>query len=214
MNIEHERGLTENEKAIMEKEMPGRSLLHQEGNAELALSKKETIMSGELKKAEIILDEKGNEAWRKKITYVREQNPDTQKWQDTSEVKAISEHMFDINEQGLVIKETGTNLDREHSYEKNFEYDDEGNQTMETGSVTEGEKKGETWEKTKTVEQVGKYSKETVTNKGKHIKDGQLQDFTTVEINFVDAGQSVWGYHKTDGQRTMTWGEKPDDIEE
>ena len=213
MNIEQERGLTENERAIMEKEIPGRSLLQQEGNAELALSEKETIMSGDLKKAEIILDKQGNEDWRKNINYVREQDPDTKEWQDTSEVKTVSEQVFDRNEKGLVIKETGTNLDREHSYEKNLEYDDQGNQTLETGGVTEGEKKGETWEKTKTVEQVGKYSKETVTNKGQHIKDGQLQDFTTVEINFVDAGKSVWGYHVADGQRTMEWGEKPDDIE-
>lgn len=215
-NPEHEGGLTENEQAIMEKELPGRGMLAEfkDRHPELALNEKEVVMSGELKKAEIILDEQGNEVWRKDIAYEREQDPDTKEWKDTSEIKAVSERVFDRDGQGLIIKETGTNLDRQHSYGKNFEYDDQGNQTRETGTVTEGEKKGETWAKTKTVEQVGDYAKETVNNSGKHLKDGQLVDFSTSEVNYLDdAGKSVWGYHEADGQRTMEWGKKPADLD-
>ena len=162
---------------------------------------------------EIIRDEEGREAWRKDIAYVRQQNPDTGEWEDTEQVKAVSERLFDRDEKGLITKETGTNLDREHSYEKNFEYDGQGNQTKESGQVTEGEKKGETWEKIKTSEQAGKYTKATASTKGKKMVDGKLQDFTTTEINFLDnKGQSVWGYHEADGQRTMEWGQKPADL--
>jgi len=214
MNGEREPGLSPNEQAIMEKELPGRSLL--ENKPELALSEKETVVAGDRKSAEIIKNPEGREAWRKDIAYVREPDPEREgKYRDTDAVKAITERTFDRNDKGLVTQETGTNLDREHSFEKTFEYDDQGNLTKESGQVTEGEKKGETWETTRSVEKAGDYSKETVTNSGKKMEDGKLVDFKTTEIKVKDAsGKDVWGEHiGTDGTQTMEWGKKPADLQ-
>lgn len=215
MNGEREPGLSPNEQAIMEKELPGRSLL--ENKPELALSEKESTEANAKKYAEVIKDDEGQEVWRKDIAYVREPDPEREgKHRDTDAVKAITERTFDRNDKGLVTKETGTNLDREHSFEKAFEYDDEGNLTKESGQVTEGEKKGETWETTRSVEKVGDYSRETVTDTGKKMVDGKLEDFKTTEVKYTSSdGKHVYGYHiAPDGERTMGWGEKPADLQE
>ena len=216
MNGSEKEGLSENEQAIMEKELPGRSFLQREEFSEIALSEKQTVESGGLKHAEIINDDKGQEAYRKKIDYVKEPDPDRGKgkFRNTEEVKAVSETMLTRNDDGDITNKAGTDLHREHSFKESGEFDKNGDLVNGKGEVTEGEKKGETYEKSKTREQKGNYVKETITNSGKHFEDGKLVPFTTVEVNYLGAGdKSVYGYHEADGKRTMEWGTKPNDLD-
>lgn len=214
MNGEHEPGLNPNEQAIMEKELPGRSLL--EKRSDLALSEKEKQEDEHGHRTrEIIKNEQNQPVYRKDIAYVKEKSPDGKTEQNTDQIKAISEQVFAYDDEGRVVGIQGTNLDREHSWENTNTYDEAGNLVSESGKVTEGEKQGETWEKTTSKEQVGNYEKVTVNNKGKHLENAQLVDFSTEEVKYVDGmGRHVWGYHEAGGQRTMEWGEKPADLQE
>lgn len=193
-----------------DKEIPGRSLL--EKRAELAEMEQEDIENGK-----VIKDESGNELWRKKTHFAREKDRKTEEYKDTSEIKAITEEIFERDEQGRKTKVEGTNLDRVHSWETAYEYDEEGNVIRESGKTTEGEKQGEDYDKSITREQVGSYIKTTETNRGKHFKEGELRDFEVIKVNHKDAeGKTVWGYQEESGkpESRMEWGKKPDDITE
>ncbi|MBI5037960.1 MAG: hypothetical protein HZC01_04645 [Candidatus Kerfeldbacteria bacterium] len=209
MDNQEYQGLTPNEQAIMEKQLPGRGLLEQ--NPELALADKLPEMDGDHRTAEIIQNEQGKTAWRKDIAYNRVDG------KNTDVIKAITERAFNYDDKGNVTTISGTNTDREHSWVENYQYDDQGTLIEKTGQVTEGERMGEIYREATTREKIGDYTKETTTIIGKKMIEGQLQDFTVTRFNFLDAqNQTVYGHQEETGkpESAMTWGEKPTDLED
>jgi len=214
MNGEREPGLSPNEQAIMEKELPGRSLL--ENKPELALSEKETVMVGDRMSAEIIENPEGQEAWRKDIAYVREPDPEREgEYRDTDEVKAVSETIFTRDEEGRITNKMGTNLDHEHSFEETGRFDKDGCLMAGSGKVTEGKKQGSYWEKSSVVGKVGRYKKLTVVTTGEVMVDGELDEFKNTEEIYKDSdGNDIWyRVYDKDGRKLLEHGKKPDDLE-
>ena len=178
---EFEPGLSDNEKAIREKEIPGRSLL--EENPWLVGEEKEKTMDGHRLTA---LEIKSNDkvVWRKDVSYRREKDPQTNQDHNTDEVLAISEKNFGYYDDGRLKIVHGRDLHQKHEYLEDYNYDDYSKTFFIAGEVTEGEKKGETWVKTKTVEFNGDFIKKTRIIYGKHFINGELKAFRTVETNF------------------------------
>ncbi|MFZ6036145.1 MAG: hypothetical protein ACOYUK_03305 [Patescibacteria group bacterium] len=205
-----------NELAIMEKTLPGRSLLEQSGD--LALAEKLHDMDNRDRLiSERIDDQGGREAWRKNISYVKQKNSETGAWEHTDEIKAITEQTFTRDEKtGAITDIIGTNLDREHSWHESLTYDEHGTLIGHSGEVTEGERQGETWNKSFSTERIGAYTKNIETTTGKKMVDGALQDFEVVKINYTDSqGTVVYGHQEETGkpESAMSWGEKPADLE-
>lgn len=222
MNMENERGeLSPNELAIEAAKNP-EATSYIDGNSDLGLSEKNENRTedGKLRSVEIN-DDKGELKYQRNVVYKKVDDPEHPGQHiETDEVKAISERLItgrEKNENGVVVTEEGKNLDNHkpgHEYEKTTQLDKDGNFVSESGKVTGGEKEGETWETTRSVEKVGDYTRETVTNAGKKMVDGELEDFKTTEIKVKNAGgKDVWGEHiGIDGTQTMEWGKKPDDL--
>lgn len=206
------------ELSAADRKISGRSLL--ENDAVLAGRPRETLSKNKKPYGEIIRDDEGNEAWREDIRYERVEDPEgSGQWRDTDAVKAIVEQKFTRDDQGRVTTIEGTNTDRVHSWKEAREYDDAGNVASESGEVTEGEKQGETWEKTSTTEQKGDYTVKTETQRTKKKVGKELVDSETVKVKCYDnEGHEVWGEQDTttggEQEPHMEWGKKPADLEE
>lgn len=162
---------------------------------------------------------------KESISYKRQKKEETDKWENTDQIEKISHHFFHYDEQGHKILEEGMDLNVRNAWENKFEYNENGEVVSIKGRTTEGEKIGEEWENTTSVETRGDFTKKIRINSGKHFVNGELVPFKTVKVNYAgpDGKDFLYRSREYDAEgnelpdKNMDWqaeGSLPPDFQE
>ncbi|MDP3964854.1 MAG: hypothetical protein Q8Q20_04355 [bacterium] len=218
---EKERGGIDGEPRPLVEEIPGRSALETDPSlAEMQWERQENENGDP--KLETYKDTEGRTVAEKRWDYHRAQFDG--EWKDSQELKSVSQRRLEYGDKRhptKPTKEIGKHLAREHAWENNYEYDEDGNCTRFFGENTEGEKKGEQWDETKTYEQINGHVKVASVNRAEkpvssHAeRPGESEPVITVKVEYrAPDKQSVYGKKMTLGKPETAhgWGELPEGL--
>jgi len=209
---EFEKESLSNEEAIAQAEITGRTMLETDPDFENVEPEVYKSEDGK-ERARWIVDSDKRKTWDRKIAYHEEKQPDPDDTEktikvETGRVKAITERKFIYDEDGNVLEIAGTNTDREHSWEESHIYDGESNLVGIEGEVTEGEKKGDTYNIRFETDTHGEYTRKSEINTTEKTVGGELTTCTIIKREHYDSnGNRVFGYQQETGNSDtlMMW---------